>query len=133
MTVHNPESMGIIPEKYQAIYSQGIESNLGNQRILHISGQVGEHPSKQLSLEFRGQLTQALANVETILDAAEMTTADIVKVTYYLTRRDVLDALIDVRSTVWAGIRPAITVVLVAGLVNPAWLVEVDVVAIASA
>ncbi len=30
---------------------------------------------------------------------------------------------------VWKGVRPAVTVLIVDGLVNPDWLIEVDVIA----
>jgi enamine deaminase RidA (YjgF/YER057c/UK114 family) len=129
MKIHNPPSMGTIPPKYAAIYSHAIETQLNGCRHLHISGQVGVPPSGELDAEFSGQLRQAMNNVETVLADANMTTKNIVKVTYYLTRRQDLDELVKIRSEVWHGVSPAVTVVVVAGLVNPDWYIEVDVTA----
>lgn len=129
MKIQNPVTMGIIPDKYAAIYSHAIETQFQGGRQLHISGQVGVSPIGELDAEFSGQLVQALKNVETILADADMTTRNIVKVTYYLTRRQDLDTLIKVRSEMWYGVRPAVTVVVVDSLVNPDWYIEVDVIA----
>jgi len=47
-------------------------------------------------------------------------------------RRDDMPALLAVRKELLDGVRPAITTVVVAGLVSPRWLVEVEAVACAS-
>lgn len=127
--IYNPTSLGIIPEPFAAIYSHAVETQGLGGRQLFISGQVGASPTDNLDSTFAGQLTQALKNVETILASVGMTTRNIVKVTYYLTRRQDLDELVKLRSELWHGIRPAVTVVLVAGLANPDWLIEVDAIA----
>lgn len=132
MKIHNPASMGEVTPPYNDIYSHGIETTSINGRQLYISGQVGEPVDGELSSDFSEQLKQALLNVETVLTSANMGKHNIVKVTYYLTRRQDLQALLDVRMSLWKGIRPAVTVVLVSGLVNPEWLIEVDVIAHAS-
>ena len=90
---------------------------------------MGVHPSGTLAPTFSGQFRQALKNVEAILESANMTTRNIVKVTYYLTRRQDLDELVDIRIDEWHGVRPAVTVVLVSGLVREDWFIEVDVTA----
>ncbi len=64
-----------------------------------------------------------------------MTFMDIVKMSFLLVRRDDMDVLVEIRKELLDGVRPAITTVfvagLVAGLVGPDWLVEVEVVACA--
>ena len=60
-----------------------------------------------------------------------MALPDIVKITFYLVRREDIDALLDVRNELLDGVRPAVTTLFVAGLFAPEWLVEVDVVACA--
>ncbi len=129
MKIHNPDQMRPIPEKFSAIYSHAVETQFEGGRQLYISGQVGVAPSGDVSSEFSKQFTQALRNVEVILETANMTTQNIVKVTYYLTRRQDLDELVNLRSELWQGVRPAVTVVLVAGLADENWHVEVDVIA----
>ena len=129
MKIHNPDTVSAVVEPYTPIYSHAIETETCDSRQLYMSGQVGVHPSGELKADFIEQFTQAIENVEAILASADMTPQDIVKVTYYLTRREDLADLISVRQQRWHGIRPAVTVVLVAGLVHPDWLIEVDVIA----
>lgn len=114
---------------YHGIYAHGVET-IGAARILHVSGQVGEREG-YLPSDFRGQCEQALLNVASVLDAANMTLTDIVKMSFYLVRREDMDTLVEVRKEVLDGVRPAITTLFVSGLVSPNWLVEVDVVACA--
>ena len=54
-----------------------------------------------------------------------------VKMSFFLTRREDMATLVEVRKEMLDGVRPAITTVFVAGLVSPDWLVEVEVVACA--
>lgn len=115
---------------YHGIYAHGVETRAG-ARILHVSGQVGETPEGHLPSDFRGQCEQSLLNVASVLGAANMTLTDIVKMSFYLVRREDMGTLVEVRKEVLDGVRPAITTLFVAGLVSPNWLVEVDVVACA--
>ncbi|MEM7053352.1 MAG: RidA family protein [Pseudomonadota bacterium] len=115
---------------YHGIYAHGVETAAG-ARTLHISGQVGVSPSGQLPADFEGQCRQALENVEVVLNAADMSKEDIVKMCFFLVRREDMDDLIKVRMDVLSGVRPAITALYVAGLVSSDWLVEIDVVACA--
>lgn len=125
---HDPFPVG---ERYRGIYAHGVETRAG-VRMLHISGQVGATPEGKLASDFRGQCEQSLSNVASVLRAANMTYADIVKMTFYLMRREDMDTLVEVRRNVLDGVRPAITTLFVSGLVSPEWLVEIDVVACAS-
>lgn len=124
---HDPFPVGA---PYRGIYSHGVETRAG-ARILHVSGQIGQPPEGHLPPDFRGQCRQALLNVSSVLSAANMTFTDIVKMCFYLVRREDMDALVEVRKELLDGVRPAITTLFVAGLVSPDWLVEVDVVACA--
>jgi enamine deaminase RidA (YjgF/YER057c/UK114 family) len=116
---------------YRGIYSHGVETPPG-ARILHVSGQVGVDQDGQLATDFTGQCAQALTNVEAVLRSAGMSIKDIVKMQFYLIRRDDMPALLEVRRGRLDGVRPAITTLFVAGLVDPHWLVEVDVIACAN-
>jgi enamine deaminase RidA (YjgF/YER057c/UK114 family) len=126
-TRHDPFPVGA---QYHGIYSHGVETRAGT-RILHVSGQVGQPPDGELPADFHGQCRQALLNVSSVLGAANMTLKDIVKMSFYLVRREDMSALVEVRKELLDGVRPAITTLFVAGLVSPDWLVEVDVVACA--
>ena len=116
---------------YRGIYSHGVETPVG-ARLLHISGQVGVSPDGHLAADFHGQCRQALTNISAVLGAANMTLADIVKVSFFLVRREDMSALVDVRREFLEGVRPAVTTVFVAGLVSPDWLIEIEAVACAA-
>lgn len=124
---HDPFPVGA---PYRGIYSHGVETPPG-LRTLYVSGQVGQTPEGVLPPDFRGQCRQAILNVSAVLTAAGMTLTDIVKMNFYLVRREDMDALVEVRKELLDGVRPAITTLFVAGLVSPDWLVEVEVVACA--
>lgn len=100
-------------------------------RTVYVSGQVGVRGDDGLvDGGFEEQCRQAISNVETVLTSARMTLENIVKVTVFLTRREDLPLLRDVR-TRHLAVAPAVTAVIVAGLHDPNWLVEIDAVAAA--
>ena len=115
---------------YHGIYAHGVETQAG-ARTLRISGQVGVPPEGELPPDFYGQCKQALLNVEAVLREANMVFTDIVQMSFYLTRREDMATLLEVRKELLDGVRPAITTLFVAGLVDPEWLVEIEVVACA--
>lgn len=119
-----------VAEPYHGIYAHGVEITTG-ARTLHVSGQIGVAQDGSLASGFEGQCRQAIENLDAVLESAGMTVNDVVKLSFFLTRREDLEALIDVRRDVFNGVRPAITTVFVAGLVSPDWLVEVEAVAAA--
>ncbi|MEM7585317.1 MAG: RidA family protein [Acidobacteriota bacterium] len=119
-----------VQDPYHGIYAHAVETRAG-VRTLYVSGQIPESPGGHLPTDFRGQCRQALANVEAVLASANMQFSDIVKMSFFLTRREDMADLVAVRKELLDGVRPAITTVFVAGLVSPEWLVEVEVVACA--
>jgi 2-iminobutanoate/2-iminopropanoate deaminase len=126
-TRHDPVP---VLEPYRGIYSHGVETRAG-ARVLHVSGQIGQSPEGTLPIDFRGQCRQAMLNVSAVLKAANKSLTDIVKMSFYLTRREDMSALVEVRNEFVKGVRPAVTTLFVAGLVSPDWLVEIEVVACA--
>ncbi|GJL93669.1 MAG: hypothetical protein DHS20C05_00740 [Hyphococcus sp.] len=126
-TRHDPYT---VKDTYHGIYAHGVETAAG-ARVLHISGQIGESPNGHLAEDFYGQCKQALLNLQSVLKSANMEYKDIVKLTFFLVRREDMDGLVKVRKELLDGVRPAITTVYAAGLVSPDWLVEVEAVACA--
>jgi len=125
MKRHNP--FPVLPA-YEAVFAHGVEVPPG-ARTIYVSGQVGvDKDGKTVDDEFEPQCRQAIANVEAVLGAAGMALANTVKVNVYLTRREDIPRLRDMRANHLA-VAPAVTVVLVAGLHDPAWLVEIEAVA----
>lgn len=129
MKRHNP-----IPvlKSYEAIYAHGVEVP-PSVRTMFVSGQVGvDRYGKLADGGFEGQCHQAIMNVEAVLASAQMTLKNIVKVTVFLTRREDLPRLRNVRADHLA-VAPAVTVVIVTGLHHPEWLVEIEAIAAAEA
>jgi enamine deaminase RidA (YjgF/YER057c/UK114 family) len=57
---------------------------------------------------------------------------DVVRTRQYVVRADVADAVGEVHGDVFGDVRPASTMVVVAGLLDPRWLVEVEADAVVS-
>lgn len=113
----------------QGSYPQAVEVE-GATRWLHLSGQIPVRPDGSLPPDFEGQCRQCWANVEAQLRAAGMSLDNLVKVTTYLADRRWALENRAVRLEVLAGRQPALTV-LVAGIFDADWLVEIEAVAAA--
>jgi enamine deaminase RidA (YjgF/YER057c/UK114 family) len=57
---------------------------------------------------------------------------DVVRTRQYLVRADIADAVGAVHSEVFGSVRPASTMIVVTGLLDPRWLVEVEADAVVS-
>ena len=112
-------------------YSQAVEIQAGS-RIVHVSGQVGVLPDGTLPDDERAQHEQTWRNILAILDAAGLGAHDIVDVTGYLTGPAGVPIYREVRDAMLDGAQPASTVLIVSGLADPRWKVEISVVAAAS-
>jgi 2-iminobutanoate/2-iminopropanoate deaminase len=107
-------------------YSQTVLIEGPGQRLV-ISGQIGVMPDGRLA-EGGGeaQIDQALANLGRALAAHHMDASHVVKVTVLLTDR-ALVAPWRARRDVFFGIHaPASTLMIVAGLAHPDYVVEVE-------
>jgi enamine deaminase RidA (YjgF/YER057c/UK114 family) len=113
-----------------ARYSHGIETPAG-ARWLFISGQVGVTPEGKVANGAEAQIEQAWRNVLSVLEAAGMGPRDLVKVTTFLIDRADLPAARTVRERMLHGAEPASTLLFVAGLASPEWLVEIEAIAAA--
>lgn len=102
----------------------------GATRWLVLSGQIPADLAGAVAPDFEGQCRQVWANVEAQLRAADMTLDNLVKVTTYLADRD--DAAVNraVRLEVLGERQPALTVI-VTGLFEPGWRVEIEAIAAA--
>ena len=125
-TRHNPA--GVAPPF--SSYSHGVTAP-AESRWLHISGQVGVRPDGSLAEQPREQLDQTWHNLLAVLADAGMGPRDLVKVTAYLTRPDEVPLYRETRDAMLEGAEPASTLVLVAGLAHPDWLVEIEAIAAA--
>ena len=110
-------------------YSNGVSSR---GRVVSVAGQVGWNPKscKFETDDFARQARQALENLVTVLRAASAAPEHVIRMTWYVTDRDAYETA---RKAVGAAYRavfsehyPAMTLVVVAGLLEREALVEID-------
>jgi 2-iminobutanoate/2-iminopropanoate deaminase len=117
-----------IAPPYKNRYSHAIEVSAGS-RMLFISGTVGVKPDGTVPAEFAAQVETVMQNLTEILKAGGMDWNDVVKFQGFLTPQGDIPAFAEVRQKFFGPQKPAMTVVWVAGLADPRWMVEVDLVA----
>lgn len=99
---------------------------------IYMRGQVGT--DFEGNLVGRGdaaaQAEQAMANVATLLEECGATLEEIVKITIYLTDPRYREPVYRVVGRWLKGVHPVSTGVVVAGLAQADWLMEIDVIAV---
>ena len=110
-------------------YPQAVEV-IAPTRWLYLSGQIPVSPDGSLAADFTGQCEQVWTNIETQLAAGGMTLDNLVKVTTFLSDRTYALENRAVRIRRLAGRQPALTVIIT-GIFDGAWLVEIEAVAAA--
>jgi 2-iminobutanoate/2-iminopropanoate deaminase len=111
-------------------YTHAVDIRNGERRLI-ISGQVGMAPDGTIPETGGGQITQALTNLRLVLEANEMTVTDLVKTTVFLTDRSLLGAFRAARAGLLGEHTPASTLLFVAGLADPRFVVEIEAEAVA--
>ena len=108
------------------IYSHTIKVDPG-ATWLAIAGQLGVDAGGKTAEGFSAQAEQALKNVLACLEAGGMTSEDLVKLTIFSTVPDCMSDIRAARRKVMGeGVLPAVTLLIVAGLATPEYLVEVE-------
>ncbi len=114
-------------------YSNGVEAT---GRVISVSGQIGWNPVTGVieDSSFTRQTAQALRNVVAVLDAAGARPEHIVRMTWFITDRD---AYLDGRPSIGESYRaivgrhfPAMSVVVVSGLIEAGAKIEIEATAI---
>ena len=113
-------------------YANGIAAD---GRQVFVSGQIGWDADQRIvSDEFAAQARQALANVVAVLACAGAVPAHLVRLNWYVTSRDEYNAAL---TEIGAAYReligrhfPAMSVVVVAGLLEPRAKVEIEATAV---
>ena len=108
-------------------YSHSVEAPAGATWV-YISGQVGIRPDGTLAEDARGQIDQVWVNLGLQLEAAGLSRENIVKVNVFLTRREDIDYYRESRGAFLGDSPPASTLLFVAGLADPAMVVEIEAV-----
>ncbi|MGH9767484.1 MAG: RidA family protein [Blastocatellia bacterium] len=99
-------------------------------RLLFISGQVPVDKDERVPPDFKSQCRLAWANVESQLEAAGMTLDNLVKVTTFLSDRRHREENYEVRTEVLGNRFPALTVIIT-GIYDESWLLEIEAIAAA--
>ena len=121
---HNPKSVSLAGK-----YSLGAEIPEG-ARVLFVSGQVGVDSRGKLQPTFEKQAAQVWKNIAQVLKAGGMGFKDIVKMTTFLTDARFVGPFRTVRDQfITEPPYPASTLLIVAGLADPAMLIEIEVIA----
>lgn len=109
-------------------FSSGIRSG----RFVFVAGQVAvDEQGKTVGVgDIAAQTRQVLTNIGKVLQAGGAGFDDVCKVTVFVTDLANLPALQAVRPEFFKQPYPASTLVKVAQLINPDWLVEIEAIAI---
>ncbi len=119
-------------------FSNGVSMDLGGplaSRLVTIAGQIGWNERCELvSADFAEQTAQALRNMMTVLAAAGCTSEHLVRMTWYVTDKQAYKSAAErigesYRSIVGASY-PAMTLVVVADLLEDGALVEIEATAV---
>lgn len=97
---------------------------------VHVSGTTGfQYDTMRIAPHVVGQCAQALTNIGAALAEAGASFEDVVRVRYYL--RDPADfpLCFPLLRAAFAGAKPAATMVVVAGFIDPAIRIEIEVTA----
>jgi enamine deaminase RidA (YjgF/YER057c/UK114 family) len=113
-------------------YANGIAAT---GRQVFVAGQIGWDAEQRIvSDDFATQVRQALVNIVSVLASAGAAPGHIVRLTWYVTSRDEYNASL---AAIGASYReiigrnfPAMSVVIVAGLVEPRAKVEIEATAV---
>lgn len=100
-----------------------------NARWLYIAGQTGVALDGSIPAGIEAQAELAWSSIQTILAASDMAMEDVVWMKTFLTRREDRDGYQKIRAKYMGEVRPASTFLIVSGLANPDFLVEVEAVA----
>ena len=93
---------------------------------VHVSGQVGVDAQGHAPADFAAQADLAWGNLVLALRGAGMGMEHVVKTTTYLVSREDIAPMRPIRMRHLGDHRPASTLVLVQGLLDPAWRIEVE-------
>jgi enamine deaminase RidA (YjgF/YER057c/UK114 family) len=97
---------------------------VGNRVLVSGSGPV--FPDGQCPAEAGAQARRCFEIIESALREAGASRADVVRTRMYVTAVEHADAVGAVHGELFDEIRPAATMVVVAGLLDPRWVVEVE-------
>ena len=121
LTLSNPD--GVFPPGSRYSHAALLE---GGGRRLEVSGQVGLTLDGHLDHDVEVQMRQALANLGAILAAHGMGPRNVAKITVFLTDQELVALWREARDAFFDGHAPPSTLLVVAGLADPRFRVEIE-------
>jgi len=120
----NPKTIGQPASRYShgALAEPGV-------RWLHISGQVGVDANGVIAKGIEAQMERAFQNVFAVVREGGMTIEEIVKLSCYILTREHVTLFRTTRDRHFQKTAPASTLLIVAALAHPDWLVEIEAIA----
>ncbi|MAU00899.1 MAG: hypothetical protein CL608_27455 [Anaerolineaceae bacterium] len=114
-----------------ANYSQAARVSRGSD-LLFISGQGPQNLKGETvgASDMASQAEQVFHNLQTILEAHNASFANAIKATIYITDMSRLAEFNAVRAKYYGDARPASALVEVSALVDPEWMIEVELIAL---
>ena len=106
------------------------EDVIGFSRAVRVGRHVmvsGTGPVGCDEADIAGQTDQCLTIIASVLKEAGTSFEHVVRTRLYLTSRDDWEAAARVHGKFFSFIRPAATMVIVAGLLDPRWKIEIEV------
>jgi enamine deaminase RidA (YjgF/YER057c/UK114 family) len=119
-------------ERRHARSGSPYEDTIGFSRAVRVgstvtvSGTAPVWPDGQVDPDPAVQARRCWEIAVAALEELDATVDDVVRTRQYVVRADVAEAVGAVHGEVFGDVRPASTMVVVAGLLDPRWLVEVE-------
>ena len=114
------------PFEHQGGYSRAVVDG----DFCFVAGTTGyDYATMEMPIGVADQARNAFLTVIDVLGEAGFALADIVRATYYIVDRSDADAVLTVCGEFLRDIRPAATILIVAGLLRPEMKVEIEVTA----
>jgi enamine deaminase RidA (YjgF/YER057c/UK114 family) len=114
------------PFERQAGYSRAVVDN----DFCFVAGTTGyDYATMTITEGAADQTRMAFRTIARVLQEAGFDLADIVRATYYVVDRADADAVLAVCGEIFSEVRPAATILMVAGLLRPEMRVEIEVTA----
>ena len=124
------------PERVRISSDSPFESTIGFSRAMRIgdrvvvSGTAPIWPDGSCDPDPEVQARRCIDIIAAALDGADASLDDVVRTRMYITDPSVGDAVGRAHAAAFADIRPAASMVVVAALLDPRWLVEIEAEAI---
>jgi 2-iminobutanoate/2-iminopropanoate deaminase len=113
-----------------ARYSHGIAVPAGH-RLVITAGQLGIGVDESIPEDSEAQADLCFANIAAILAEDGMTMANIIRLSVYVTGREHMQGYRQSRDRQFTGTPPTTTLIVVAGLVRPEFVIEIEAIAAA--